>query len=1061
MQHKLDRWVEKYTAAVIRRRWLAILVCLAVAVAAGAGAKNLVFDTNYRVFFGKDNPQLLAFEAVQDIYAKNDNVLFVLRPKDGDAFSADMLAATETITQGGWKLPFATRVDSINNFQYSHAEGDDLIVEDLVRKAADLDDAGRAKVRDLTLKEPLLVHRLAATDGGAAGVSVTFTLPGKDVDEVHRTINAVRALADKVRAEHPDITLALTGMVVMNATFEEAGMNDMTTLIPLMYGVLIVAMVLFLRSFTGTLGTLLVIGLSAATAMGLAGWAGIRLTPPSAAAPTIILTLAIADSVHILVVMFSAMRHGMDKRAAIVESMRINFGPVFLTSLTTVIGFASLNASDAPPFHDLGNITAVGVTAAWVFSVLFLPAFMAVMPVRVRTRMRADGHHERTFMDRWADMVIRRRHALLWGTAAVVVFLGAMIPRIELDDQFVKYFSPSIPFRADTDFTEKHLTGIYQVEYSVGAGESGGINDPAYLANLDRFVTWLRAQPEVTHVNALTDIVKRLNRNMHADDPAYYRLPENRELAAQYLLLYEMSLPYGLDLNNQINVAKSATRVVVTLRSSSTSHLREFDARAEGWLRDNTPAAAHAEGTGTPVMFAFISQRNIQSMLVGTTIALVLISLSLIIALRNLRLGLLSMVPNLAPAIVTFGFWSLVVGEVGLASSVVTATSLGLIVDATVHFLSKYTRARRQHGADPENAVRYAFATVGTPLWVTTAIVVLGFAVLSLSDFTVNASLGLLTAFAVASALVIDFIMLPPLLLAVDRAGVRRAGDGEKEEKAPMPAFRSHATGAALLVAATAAVAAALLAPGPARAETPEQKGLAIAEEIDRRDTGFGDSQAELKMVLRNAHGESSERLLDQKVLEVPSREEGDRTLIVFRHPKDVEGTAMLTHTKILDPDDQWLFLPALKRVKRISSSNKSGPFVGSEFAYEDLVSFEVAKYGYKYLRDEPCGELTCFVVERTPKYENSGYTRQVTWTDTGEYRIVKVDFYDRKNELLKTLAFEGYRQYLGKFWRAHKLVMVNHQNGKSTELMVEGDYTFNNGFGDADFTKGRLKRVH
>jgi len=1054
MQPKIDRLVERYAATVLRFRWLVILLSFAAAVAAGYGAQNLVFDTNYRVFFGKDNPQLLAFEEIQDIYAKNDNVLIVLKPKDDNAFSGDILKAMETITEAARKLPFATRVDSINNFQYSHAEEDDLIVENMVGRTDRLDDEARARIKELTLAEPLLVRRLAAIGGGAAAVNVTFTLPRKALDEVPRAMAKVRARADLIRADHPDITVAMTGMVVMNATFEEAGLNDMSTLIPLMYGVLIVAMILFLRSFTGTLGTVLVIGLSAMTAMGLAGWFGIRLTPPSASAPTIILTLAIADSVHILVVMFAAMRHGMGRNEAIVESLRVNFGPVFLTSLTTVIGFLSLNASDAPPFHDLGNITAMGVTAAWIYSVLFLPAFMSVLPVRVKVRTQENGERHVSAMERWADMVIRNRRVLLWGTAGVVIFLGAMIPRIELDDQFVKYFTPNISFRADTDFTEKHLTGIYQVEYSVGAGESGGINEPSYLADLDKFVKWLRAQPEVTHVNALTDIIKRLNRNMHADDPTYYRLPENRELAAQYLLLYEMSLPYGLDLNNQINVAKSATRVVVTLKSASTSGLRDFVARSQGWLEDNTPEPAHAQGTGTPVMFAFISERNIKSMLIGTTMALILISLSLIIALRSVRLGLLSMIPNLAPAVVTFGTWSLVVGEVGLASSVVTATSLGLIVDTTVHFLSKYTRARRQHGADPQNAVRYAFATVGTALWVTTAIVVLGFAVLSMSDFTVNASLGLLTAFAIASALVIDFVLLPPLLIAVDRSGSQSEDADQEKEKAPMPAFKSRpAVGAALLVIA-------LAASGAAFAETPEAKGLAIAEEIDRRDTGFVDSKAQLKMVLRNKHGESSERLLDQRVLEVPDRELGDKTLIVFRHPKDVEGTAMLTHTKILDPDNQWLFLPALKRVKRISSSNKSGPFVGSEFAYEDLVSFEVGKYGYKHLRDEACGSLQCFVVERTPKYDNSCYTRQVTWTDKDEYRIVKVDFYDRKNELLKTLTFEDNRQYLDKYWRSHKLVMINHQNGKSTELSVEDDYVFGNDFKDTDFTKGRLKRI-
>jgi len=769
MQKRIDDTVVRFAEQVLRFRWLVMALAVALAVAAASGGRFLAFDTNYRVFFGKDNPQLLAFDAVETIYSKNDNVMFVLKPKSGDAFSPAMLQAMAKLTDGGWQLPFSTRVDSIPNFQHSYAVGDDLTVEDLARDTASLDQAGRDRVASVAMDDPLLFNRLVAADRGAAAVNVTITLPRKEMGEVPSVMAAARSLADEVRGEYPGIELVLTGMVPMNAAFEEASINDMSSLIPIMYGVLILAMIGFLRSFSGTLGTVLVIGLSAATAMGLAGWLGIRLTPPSATAPTIILSLAIADSVHILVVMFAAMRRGMDKRAAIIESLRVNFSPVFLTSLTTAIGFLTLNSSDAPPFHDLGNITAMGVMAAWLYSIFFLPAFMSVMPVRVKVRKTADGGVHHSVMERWADFVIEKRKVLLFGTAGAVILLGAMIPRIVLDDRFVEYFTPNVDFRSHTDFAQDHLTGIYQVEFSVEAGDSGGVSNPDYLATLSAFTDWLRAQPETDHVNSITDIFKRLNKNMHGDAPEAYALPTDRELAAQYLLLYEMSLPFGLDLNNQINVDKSATRVTVTFKNSSTKEVREFAARAETWLTDNAPAAMHAIGTSPTVMFAYISERNIRSMLLGTTSALILISLCLVLALRSIKLGLLSMVPNLAPAVVTFGAWSLFVGEVGLASSVITATSLGLIVDATVHFLSKYMRARRSHGDTPEDSIRYAFNTVGTALWVTTAIVVAGFGVLSLSDFTVNAEMGLLTAFAVAAALVIDFVLLPPLLMAVER----------------------------------------------------------------------------------------------------------------------------------------------------------------------------------------------------------------------------------------------------------------------------------------------------
>lgn len=260
-------------------------------------------------------------------------------------------------------------------------------------------------------------------------------------------------------------------------------------------------------------------------------------------------------------------------------------------------------------------------------------------------------------------------------------------------------------------------------------------------------------------------------------------------------------------------------------------------------------------------------------------------------------------------------------------------------------------------------------------------------------------------------------------------------------------------------ITTTLAVVAAIWAVAPAQAETPQEKGLAIAREMDGRDLGWGDSATTLTMTLANRQGQTSIRELRLQALEVHEDGMGDKSLVVFDRPRDVAGTAFLSHTKITDPDDQWLFLPALKRVKRISSANKSGPFMGSEFAYEDLVSQEVDKYEYEWLRDEPCGALSCFVIARTPVYKNSGYTRQIVWVDSQEYRPMKIDFYDRKESLLKTLDFAEYQQYLGRYWRAGRMNMVNHQTGKATVLSF-AEYAFQTGLAESDFTSTKLKRA-
>ncbi len=776
--------VESYARWVVRWRWPLIGLLIALVLLAGSGVRFLKFHTDYRMFFSKENPQLQAFENLQDTYTKNDNVLIVLAPRDGNVFTRGTLAVVEQVTKEAWQTPYSIRVDSLSNFQYTHAEGDDLVVEDLVRDAKGLSDDDLMRIRRAALAEPLLAKRLVSPEGDVTGINITLQLPGIDqTKEVPEVAAFARKMADEIRVAHPDIDVYLTGMVIMNNAFPTASKHDMKTLVPLMFLVVIITLGLLLRTVTGTFVTVLTIFLSIIGAMGLAGWLRIPLSPPTASAPTIILTLAVADCVHLLSTFYHGMRHGMTKQDAMVESLRINFHPVFLTSLTTAVGFLTMNFSDAPPFRYLGNITAMGVVWAFVLSVTLFPALMLVLPVRVRPR-KEDGSHP---MDRFAEFVIRWRRALLWGVGALIVALVAFIPRNELNDEFVKYFDKSVPFRTATDFTAANLTGIYYVDFSLESGESGGVSAPRFLARVESFANWLRTQPDVMHVYSITDIMKRLNKNLHGDDPKWYRLPEKRDMAAQYLLLYEMSLPYGLDLNDRINVDKSATRLTATLDNVSSQQVLALEARARDWLRANTPPSMHTLGTSPTIMFAHIGKRNIESMLGGTFVALVVISLILIFALRSWKIGFVSLLPNLAPAAMAFGVWGLLVGQVGLALSVVAAMTLGIVVDDTIHFLSKYLRARREMALAPTDAVRYAFSTVGTALWVTTLVLVAGFSVLMFSTFKLNSGMGLLTALAIALALFADFLFLPPLLMKIE----------EKEDEKDHSDRPDHAAGPA------------------------------------------------------------------------------------------------------------------------------------------------------------------------------------------------------------------------------------------------------------------------
>ena len=242
-----------------------------------------------------------------------------------------------------------------------------------------------------------------------------------------------------------------------------------------------------------------------------------------------------------------------------------------------------------------------------------------------------------------------------------------------------------------------------------------------------------------------------------------------------------------------------------------------------------------------------------------------------------------------------------------------------------------------------------------------------------------------------------------------------------------------------------------------AQDESAEAKGLRIALEASERNEGFENFMAGLTMVLRDRHGRESLREMRFKVLEVA--DDGDKSLFIFDHPRDVQGTAFLTHAHINAPDDQWLYLPALKRVKRISASRRAGSFMGSEFSYEDMTPGDVNEYTYKYLRDEPCGELSCTVIEQTPLDEKAGYSRKLVWQDTGELRTWKMELFDRKNSHLKTLTLANYEKYLDRFWRAGQQTMMNHLTGASTMLQWT-DFQFGTELDESEFTQSALRRV-
>ena len=755
--------LNRYIAFLLRRRWLVLAASVAFMLVMAAGLRFIVMSNDWRDMLDEGNPQLVAYDAMEATYSATNAAVIAVAPKGGSVFTREALVAVEELTDAAWRVPWSSRVDSIVNYNHTEAVGDDLNVERLVDDAGKLSDADLERIKKIALGESSIVGRIVSRDGRVAGVVINFALPEDSDNAEIKIYNYLRSLVKKTRKKHPDIEYHVTGNVFVNQVLSNAAQDDMGILAPAAFFVILFVAAILLRSLFGTLSLLVVLIFVICSTMGVIGWIGLVLNAANSGIPLIIMTFAIAHSVHVVESILSGMRGGLDRNAAIAESLRENAWPVFLTTATTIIGFLSLNASDSPPFRILGNLVAFGMFCAYAYSMTLLPALLLVLPLRVRPARTGRSN----FFDRLGAFVVARRTFLLWAVAAVAVALVAGVPRVELTDNWTKYLDERYEFRRDTDFVIDNLTGVETFEYSLDSGREGGITDPAYLRKIDAFAKWYRAQPEVAHVQVFTNIMKRLNKNMNGDDPAFYRLPDNSALAAQYLLLYELSVPFGMDLNNRINVAKSATRMTVTLKRLKSEDQRKLEARGMAWLRANAPGLTK-EASGYTLVIAHLVIRNTKSMLWGTLIGMLLISLILIGIFKSLRLGLISLVPNLIPAAMAFGVWGYLFGEVGNAGSLVTAIAFGTVVDDTIHFMSRYLKSRRE-GLSAPQAVRATFRSVGFALFSTTSILVLGFLVFSLSGFAISWMLGLLVALTLAFALILDLLLLPPLLIALDR----------------------------------------------------------------------------------------------------------------------------------------------------------------------------------------------------------------------------------------------------------------------------------------------------
>lgn len=728
-----------------------------------SGLATLGFSGDYRHLFDENDAYFQKLDEIQADFIQNSNIVFVVTSSSEDLFNEQQFSSIDKLTEASWQVPHSLRVDSIANFQRVYSVEDTFYVESLV-DSIEKEGGAFSDLKGIATNDRSIRDRLISKDGKTTAVVVSVFLPEENREQaLADTVNFARQIKADFQKNNPDLQIYLTGEVVMDQVMLEIVLFDMTNIMSLMMVVGFALLCFLLRSLFAAISTGLLIILSLSCAMGIAGWGGFVINNISAASPMTIMIIAIADAIHILTPFIISMRRGDNKKLALQKSLNINLMPITITSLTTGIGFLGLNFAGASAFRDFGNVVVFGVLSAYVLSLFFLPALILLLPIKGKVAPLSLT----SVSARIAEFSIKYAKLNLCWPVLLAIFCLFQLPKIDFDDDLARNIHESVPLREAIEHANDNIMGYQNIVYSLESGSSGGVNDPVFLQQADRFITWYRAQPNVTNVSSYIDTVKQLNQVMNQNDKGWYKVPEDKSLASQYMLLYEMSLPAGKDLTSDLNIERSALRIQVTLKQISNNDLILLEDKARQWLEENAPEL-HTLGTSQSLLLAYLNRQMLDDMIQGSFTVLCAITLILVLGLRSIRFGLLSIIPNLLPAIIVYGIWAITIQQVNAAAALTFSVSLGLVVDDTIHFLSKYLEARR-NAYSAEDGIRYAFESCGTALFVTTVALGAGVALLTLSLFLPNATSAKLLSPIIFTALIIDFLFLPAILLAMEK----------------------------------------------------------------------------------------------------------------------------------------------------------------------------------------------------------------------------------------------------------------------------------------------------
>ena len=757
--------VDYLAETIIRYRPLCIIISILILAGLAQGLSKINFNPDINAFFPENDTLTTSHLSIEDTYSSMDNAVIGIGVKEGTVFTNEVLSLIEDLTEKAWKTPHSLRVDSLSNYSYVSADGDDLYIEPFLEGSSTY-DLKTLKEKELIIEEEELAYgAIISKDKKTSLINIVFDPPRKDIEaEYQESLNYVLGFLEEARKNHPEVDLIISGIVYMEYQSPMLLKAQMPKLMPTAILVILLTLFLLLRSLVAVAGSFLVILMSVVSAMGSIGFMSGDIAQPFIMVPILIATLAVADCVHLFTLYFQNLDSSRKSKEAMLESLKLNLQPLFLTSLTTAIGFLSLNLAPVEPLRGIGNGVAVGVFLAFIFTVLLLAPIVSYFNVKQSKNI----NFQKNIARKLGKFSIKNYKRLLVIVPVISCFLMAFIPLNKTNDNPLEFYSERYTTSAaDSKWISQRIGGTFPVSYELNS--QGIVSDPEFLREVDKFSEWLASNKEVLHVSSLSKIMKNLNKTLHGKQEEWNIIPTEPDLSAQYLFFYEMSLPYGLDLTNSISQNKESIKLVASLKELGSLEYREFAKRVENYASQNMPEDMVSIGTGTRPIFAFLSNMLITQLVYALGIGIVLITATIILFFRSLRYGMLTSVTNLLPIGVAFGIWAIVSGEISMLVGIGMGTTLGIIVDFTVHFLSKYLHARRQKNLSAEEAVEYAFETVGFALIITSFSLILGFLVLLQAFFIPIHGFVLFSSIAFLSALIIDLLLFPALLITWDK----------------------------------------------------------------------------------------------------------------------------------------------------------------------------------------------------------------------------------------------------------------------------------------------------